>query len=300
MPYANVNGLELCYDTLGDADGRPLLLVMGLVTQLIGWPDAFCRQLAEQGHYVVRFDHRDVGLSTKMDALGIPDLEHVAAAAARGERLPIPYSLLDMLDDALGLADLLGLERFHVCGLSMGGMIAQLASLHCPERILSMVSMQSGTGEPDLPPPTEAAAEALLSSPPVEREPYIEYSVGVYRAFAGGSNALDDATQRQLSGAAYDRCFYPEGFTRQMAAILAAPGRRQSLAAVHCPTLVIHGTHDALLPPAHAVDLAGAIPDADLMMIEGLGHGMAYPALWPQMVNAIARHTRLATGAKEP
>jgi len=294
MPFAEANGIKICYDVMGPEDGRPLLLIMGLTTQLVAWPEGFCRQLVDLGHRVIRFDNRDCGLSSKMETMGVPDIMAMAAEFASGTAVTSPYTLSDMAADTLGLAEAQGLDRFHVCGLSMGGMIAQIMAVEYPARVLSLTSMESTTGEHDLPPSTPEAAAAVASLAPTKRDRYIAHMGTIYRAFAGGSEALDEDLQAELSAAAYDRAFYPMGFPRQMAAILAAPGRRRALGAVTCPTLVIHGTHDALVPPAHGEDTARSIPGAELLMVEDLGHGMAYPGLWTTMTARIAELTRAA------
>jgi pimeloyl-ACP methyl ester carboxylesterase len=201
-----------------------------------------------------------------------------------------------MAADAAGLMDGLGLSSAHVCGISMGGMIAQLMAFEMPERVSSLVSLSSTTGEPDLPGPTQDAVEAMMSKPPVRRAAYIDYQAEVYRAFSGGSEFYDETVQRELSARAHDRMFYPNGFARQMAAIACAPGRRKNLSGVTAPTLVLHGDSDTVVPPAHGRDTAAAIPGAKLKIIEGLGHGMAYPALWEKMVSAVAGLTKTAAG----
>lgn len=292
MPNIHANGIDIEYDTFGERSGRPLILIMGLITQMIGWPERFCQMLAGAGHFVVRFDNRDSGLSTRMEALGVPNLEKVMADLGAGKSISVPYTLGDMAGDTLGLMDALGIDRAHVCGLSMGGMIAQVMAIDHPERMASLVSMMSSTNEPDLPGPTPEATEAMMSSPPAKREPYIDYQAWVFRTFSGGSDEYDETFQRELSGRGFDRAFYPMGFARQMAAILHGAGRRNALGRVTVPALVIHGTHDALVPPEHGKDTADAIPGAKLMLVEGLGHGIAYPDLWPEIVSAIDAHTR--------
>ncbi len=294
MPVAHANGISICYDIMGPEDGRPLMLIMGLTTQLVAWPEGFCRQLVDSGHRVIRFDNRDCGLSTKLEHKGVPDIMAMAEDPAKNAEITPPYTLSDMAADTVGLADALELNRFHVCGLSMGGMIAQIMAVEYPDRVLSLTSMESTTGEPDLPPATPAAAAAVASLAPTKRHRYIAHMGTIYRAFADGSAELDEALQAELSAAAYDRAFYPMGFPRQMAAILAAPGRRRALGAVTCPTLVIHGTHDALVPPAHGEDTARSITGAELLMVDGLGHGMAYPGLWTTMTVRIAELTQAA------
>ena len=292
MPRVHANGIEIAYDTMGDPGGRPLLLIMGLATQMLGWPDRFCRMLAEKEHWVIRFDNRDCGLSSKLEQLGVPDLNQMAKDLADGRSVSPPYTLSDMASDAVGLMDALDIQKAHICGLSMGGMIGQIMALEHPDRMLSLVSMESTTGELDLPGPSAEANEAMMSMPPVLRDTYLDYTVDVYRAFAGGSEKMDGSVQRRISARCYDRMFYPMGFARQMAAISVAPGRREALRSVGVPTLVIHGDSDALMPPEHGQDTAGAIPGATLMIVEGLGHGMAYPTLWEEMVSAISDHTQ--------
>lgn len=298
MPHIEANGITICYDVMGPEDGRPLLLVMGLTTQLIAWPEPFCRMLADAGHRVIRFDNRDCGLSEKMEGLGVPDVMQLATDMTNGLDVTPPYTLSDMAADAVGLMDALGYDRFHLCGNSMGGMIAQTVAIEHPERLISLVSMQSTTGEPGLPPPSPEATASLFNPVPTDREKYIARIGDNYRSFAGGSAALDDAVQTELSTAAYDRAYYPMGFTRQMAAVMLAKGRRAALGAVACPTLVIHGTHDTLVPPAHGEDTANAIPGAAFRLIEGLGHGTAYPTLWREIAELISAHTAGAEGGR--
>jgi pimeloyl-ACP methyl ester carboxylesterase len=269
---------------------------MGLATQMIGWPEPFCRMLADAGHYVVRFDNRDVGQSTRMKRLYVPDVEGLMAETAAGRQVWVPYTLLDMADDTIGLMDALKIDRAHICGLSMGGMIAQVMALEYPARLLSLTSMMSTTGEPDLPPATEEALAAMMSSPPAKRAAYIDHMAEIHRTFAGGSPFYDEDLQRELSGKAFDRGIYAPGFLRQMAAIVGAGGRRHRLDQLDIPTLVIHGDIDPVVPLAHGQDTADIIPDARLEVIEGLGHGTAFPGLWEKIVAAISEHT-LAAGA---
>jgi pimeloyl-ACP methyl ester carboxylesterase len=265
---------------------------MGLVSQMIGWPERFCKMLADAGHFVIRFDNRDVGLSTKFEHLGAPDIQKLMVDFQAGKSLEVPYTLADMAADTWGLMDALGVLSAHVCGISMGGMIAQVMAIENPKRIRSMICLETSTGELDLPPSTPEATAAMMSPPPVKREAYLDHIVDVYRVFSGESASFDPELQRKISAAAYDRMWYPLGFTRQMAAIMAAEGRRQALQNVRVPTLVIHGDCDTLVPIEHARDMASSVPDAQLLIVKGLGHGMAYPALWAEMVNAISELTK--------
>ena len=294
MPNIYANGIRIEYETFGDPAGSPIILIMGLVTQMIGWPDRFCEMLSAWGHFVIRFDNRDVGLSSRLEHLGAPDILKIIADHRAGTPVSAPYLLSDMAADTIGLMDGLGIEKAHLCGLSMGGMIAQLIAAHYPTRTLSLISMESSTSEEDLPEPTPEAMEAMVSLPPVNREAFIDYTGWVYRAFAGGSAAYDEALQKELSARAYDRAFYPIAFTRQMAAVIASGGRRELLGSVNIQSLVIHGTSDPLVPVEHGHDTATSIPGATLYAVNGLGHGMAYPQIWEEIVTVIVRHTAAA------
>jgi pimeloyl-ACP methyl ester carboxylesterase len=294
MPRVRANGIEIAYDTFGDPQDRPLILIMGLSCQLVAWPESFCEKLAARGHFVIRFDNRDVGLSSKLDDLGVPDLLEILAAAREGRTVESPYSLSEMAADTVGLMDALNLEKAHVCGLSMGGMIAQIMAIEYPRRIVSLTSMQSSTGDPGLPEAEPQAMKAMVAPPPIERDDYIQHMAEVYWAFAGGSDQYDERLQNEISASSYDRSLYLMGFTRQLAAILACGSRKEALAGIKVPTLVIHGSHDALLPPAHGEDTAEAIPGAKLFIIKGLGHGMVYPLLWDEIIETLTAHTASA------
>lgn len=294
MPEASINDITIAYETIGSEKDRPLLLIAGLSSQMVTWPQDFCRKLADGGHFVIRFDNRDCGLSSKIESGGVPDVEALMIAKQQGQPIEPPYSLSDMAADAVGLVDSLGLDRVHVCGLSMGGMIAQMMAIEYPDRVASMISMLSTTGQPDLPGPTAEAMEAMVSMPPSERSAYIDYLTGVYRAFSGGSAAFDKNVSDTMASQAYDRSFYLTGFPRQMAAIIASGNRKDKLKQVTAPTLVIQGTSDPLLPIEHGLATAEAVPDAKLVLIEGLGHGLAFPALWDQIIAAIGGHTQNA------
>jgi pimeloyl-ACP methyl ester carboxylesterase len=300
MTRAATNGIDIEYDTFGDRDGSPLLLIMGLSSQMVAWPESFCRKLAQSGHWVLRFDNRDVGLSSKIEGVGIPDLMAAMAAHQQGQPVEAPYTLSDMAADALGLMDALKLEKAHVCGLSMGGMIAQVMAIEYPRRILSLISMESSTGDPTLPSAKPQAMEAMLSPPPQDRDGYIQHAVEVFRAFSGGSDKFDGTLERELAVNSYERSFYPLGFVRQLAAILASGDRSERLASVTAPTLVIHGADDPLVPLAHGRATARVIPGAKLLVVEGLGHGIAYPTLWDEIVDAIMQHTSAASGRERP
>ena len=291
MAKAQANGIEIEYETLGDSRYRPLVLIMGLGSQLIGWHDEFCEKLVAKEHYVIRFDSRDVGLSTKMDTVGIVDIMKLITSYEKGLSVWSPYLLSDMANDTIGLMDSLGIDKAHICGLSMGGMIAQTIAIEQPGRMFSLISMESSTSELDLPSGTPEAMDAMFRSPPLKRERYIEHMREVYRAFSGGSDKYDENMEKRAAALSFDRSFYPFGFTRQFAAMIVSGGRRKRLRNVVVPTLVIHGSKDTLVPPEHGKDTADAVSGSKFLLVKGLGHGLSYPALWDQIVDAISEHT---------
>jgi pimeloyl-ACP methyl ester carboxylesterase len=281
---AQVGELELVYETIGDRGGRPLLLVMGLGMQLIHWDREFCELLAERGFHVIRFDNRDAGLSTKIDA-GVPNVMALMA----GMRRPVPYRLDDMAADALGLLDHLGIERAHVAGTSMGGMIAQTMAIQKPERVLSLASMLSTTGDRRVGTPKLRVWSIMMRRAPHDRDAYIAYFVRVFRMIGSPDYPMEDEWIHELAGATYDRCQYPAGTARQLAAILASGSRTAALRQLEVPTVVIHGEKDPLVPLRAGISTAKAIPGAELIKIPGMGHDMP-KQLWPTFVDAIARN----------
>jgi len=291
MPRVEANTIEIEYDTFGKISDRPLLLIIGLGTQMINWNDDFCRKLVDKGHFVIRFDNRDAGKSSHLDHLGMPDLQEVMTITQEGGHYAPPYTLSDMAADAVGLLDALNRDKAHVCGISMGGMISQLMAIEHPERMASLISMQSSTGDIQLPPPTPEAIEAMISTPPEDRDVYIDYLAGVYRAFSGGSVKFSEQLARDYAAASYDRGLYPEGFTRQMTAIMTCGSRTEALRKLSIPTLVIHGDSVSLVPPEHGKATADAISGSQFLIVEGLGHGLVYPDTWDEIVDAITEHT---------
>jgi pimeloyl-ACP methyl ester carboxylesterase len=286
MSRATANGIDVEYETFGEPQARSLLLIGGLADQLIHWDEDFCGDLSRRGHYVIRFDSRDAGLSTKFDHAGVPDL----GAIARGESSP-PYTLEDMADDTVGLLDAIGIRRAHLCGASMGGTIAQTVAIRHPSRVLSLISIYSTTGNKDLPGPKPEMMKRLRAPAPRERQLYIDHMVALFKAMAGSGFAFDEAWTRMITARAYDRSFSPHGTARQIAAIMTQPDRRMALASVTVPALVIHGTDDPVVPVEAGRDTARAIPAARLMLIEGMGHDLPRGGAWPRIVEAIALHT---------
>jgi pimeloyl-ACP methyl ester carboxylesterase len=284
------NNIEIVFDTFGNPSTSPILLIMGLGAQMIDWKDEFCERLASRGYWVIRYDNRDVGLSTKFDVAGVPNMLKMLVASSQGETLESPYTIKDMADDGIGLLDALEIEKTHVVGVSMGGMIAQSMAIHHPTRLASLISIMSSTGEPDLPPPTPEALTVLTTPAPTDREGYIERSIEGWRVLSGPLFPPDENLVREHAGLKFDRGIHPAGVARQLAAILASGGRRESLKSVTVPTLVIHGDADPLVPVEGGVDTADAIPGAELIVMEGMGHNLPIE-LWPQLIEAIVLHT---------
>ncbi|GAA1513676.1 alpha/beta hydrolase [Sphaerisporangium rubeum] len=288
MDRVRVNGIEIAYDTFGDAGGRVLVLIMGLGAQMISWDEEFCAELAAAGHYVVRFDNRDAGLSTHLHEAGVPRLP-----AARGEGVPeAPYLLKDMAADTAGLLDVLGLDAVHVVGASMGGMIAQEFAIRYPGRTLSLTSIMSTTS-PDVGAPTELALGALLAPAAPDRESVVRRAVESWKVLGSPAYPADEARVREIAGQAYDRSFDPPGFGRQFAALLASGDRTAALRELSVPALVIHGEADQLVQLAGGVATADAIPGAKLLTFPGMGHDLPR-ALWPDFVAAITELTTRA------
>jgi pimeloyl-ACP methyl ester carboxylesterase len=291
IPYsgektAKVGDVELVYDTFGDPSSPPMLLIMGLGAQMIRWDDAFCKAIASQGRWVIRFDNRDVGLSTKFDEAGIPNV----MSLIQGQKTDVPYKLKDMADDAVGLLDKLGIEAADVVGVSMGGMIAQTMAIHYPERVRTLTSIMSSTGNPDLPQSTPDAMEVLLAPPVSNRNDYITSQLKAAKVLHGPVYPLNEEYVRNYAEQSYDRCYHPQGLPRQLGAILASGSRNEALANVKIPTLVIHGKVDPLVPVEGGKDTAKSIPDAKLLLIDGMGHSFPTEAV-PQILQAILQHT---------
>lgn len=283
------NGLDLVYDTFGTPETPPLLLISGLGCQLIDWDDKLCSQLALRGYWVIRFDNRDVGLSTKFDAAGVPDLPGLMEAVARGEPLHAPYLLQDMADDAAGLLDALGVVSAHVVGHSMGGMIAQELALRHPARVRTLTSMSSTTGDPTLPSPAPEAMAVLMAPLPADVEGFVEATVQASRVLNGSGFALDEDLIRQTARRAFERGVCDAGTARQLAAIFASASRQERLHSLTMPALVIHGSDDCLIPLECGLATKEAIPQAKLLVVDGMGHVLA-PGVQARIIDAIAAH----------
>lgn len=297
MPIARANGIELCYEVSGQ--GRPLVLVMGIGAQLVAWPEGFVTALVDRGFQVIRFDNRDVGLSSKIEGAGRPP--GIRAAIARGLLgLPIeaPYTLVDMADDLAGLLDHLGLEDAHVAGVSLGGMIAQTTAITHPRRLRSLTSIMSHTGDRVTGIGSPRALRALLGPPPRSAAQAAERMVHFTRTCGSTGFPLDEDDIRRRAAAAYERCFYPRGFVRQFLAALATGSRTGALRFVRTPTLVMHGSADSLLPPRGGRATARAIPGARFELIEGMGHDLP-PGAWPIVADALRDHAAAADAGQD-
>ncbi len=290
VPYSgekkvSANNIEICYDTFGNKPNPALLFIMGLGAQMVFWEEVFCQEIASQGYFVVRFDNRDVGLSTKFEDAPIPDI----LSLIRGEPSEVPYQLIDMAKDTIGLMDALNIEKAHICGVSMGGMIAQTLAIEFPERVTSLISIMSSTGNPDLPMSTPEASAALMAPPETERSALIERAVELWRIFDGGVLPFDEEAIRLRTARSFDRSFYPLGRDRQFAAVLTSGSRTEALKSISIPSLVIHGDADPLVPIEGGQDTANSIPGAKFVRIEGMGHNIS-PALAPRIIREILTH----------
>ena len=292
MPKAKANNIEIEYETFGDPSSDPFLLIMGLGYQMIRWRVDFCNQLADRGFFVIRFDNRDVGLSTKLEELGVPDIMKASLAIQKGESVETPYTLEDMAADAIGLLDFLNIEKAHVCGASLGGFIAQIIAYKYPQRILTLSSIMSSTGNPELPPAKPEALQILFTPSPSDREPYIELKVKQRKILFGTGFPFDEDDQYQIAADSFDRSHYPEGYTRQLMASLVSGDRRSQISTIKVPTLVIHGADDPLVLIEHGRDTANTIPNSELLIIDGLGHTMEAPGSWPQMIERITQNAK--------
>jgi pimeloyl-ACP methyl ester carboxylesterase len=289
MPKTKANNIELEYDTFGDPSSKPLLLVMGLGAQMLRWHEELCKMFVDKGFYVIRFDNRDIGLSTKFEEAGVPDIMKEYMARMQGKPISPPYTVEDMADDAVGLLDALNIEKAHICGASMGGMIVQIIALRHPDRVLSLTSIMSTTGNPNLPQARPEAMQTLLKPAPTERDAYIEESVKRWRILYGSGFPYPEEEFREQAATMYDRSFYPQGMSRQLFAILGAENRVPKLNSVKVPTLVIHGGDDPLVPVEGGKETAASIPGAELLIIEGMGHSLPRET-WPQVVGAIVKN----------
>jgi pimeloyl-ACP methyl ester carboxylesterase len=287
---AKSNGIELCYDTFGDPGAPPILLIMGLASQMIAWHDEFCARLASRGYWVIRFDNRDIGLSTKFNQYGTPNVKLVGAARLIGIKKKVPYTMRDLANDTIGLLDALGIDRAHVVGASMGGMVAQEVAIRYPKRVRTLTVIMSTSGERGLPGPTPAALAVLGAPVPADKQAYIENYKRTWRVLRGpGSFPEDEARDAERAEANFARGLNPTAVPRQLAAILTADRRGPALRKLTVPTLVIHGTADPLIPVQCGIDITERVPGAKRLLVEGMGHALP-TSKWDQIIDAVAQH----------
>ncbi len=289
MPTVKANGIRLEYESRGDERAEAILLIMGLGAQMTRWADEFVDRFVARGFRVVRFDNRDVGLSERLEAAGPPDIPGIIAALHAHTTPPAAYTLSDMAADAVGLLDALGIAKAHIVGASMGGMIAQLVAADYPEHTLSLTSIMSTTGHPDLPRATPEAMAVLNErgpTPTEDLEGYLDHAVKSAKTIGSPGYPFDEATIRANAKRDAERSFYPVGFLRQYAAVMASPERRAKIAGITAPTVVIHGDADPLVPVTGGRDTAEHIPGADLRVIPGMGHDIP-PALYDTIIDGV-------------
>ena len=288
---ARVGDVELAYETFGDPADPAMLLVMGLGTQMLGWHEDFCAALAERGFFVIRYDNRDVGRSSSM-----PGRPPTPLQLLRRSKKAAGYTLDDMAADAVGLLDALGVDRAHVVGASMGGMIAQTIAARHPDRVLSLASIMSNTGARFSGQPALRTYGILLRPAPIDRAGYVEHSVRVFAAIGSPGFPRDEAELRDIAGRSYDRGHDPAGAGRQLAAIVASGDRTPLLRRIAVPTVVVHGSADRLVRPSGGRATAKAIPGARLVVVRGMGHDLPRGA-WPQVLRAITENAGRAGAA---
>ena len=282
--------IELEYDHFGNPTDPALLLIMGFTAQMVAWDEEFCQQLANRGHFVIRFDNRDCGLSTKLHGVPSNSDAVIMAAMMETEMPPVAYTLSDMAADAMKVLDHLNIERAHIMGASMGGMIAQTVAIEHPHRVKTLISVMSQPGELTVGQPTQEAMELIVTPAPSDRDEYIAFAPK-WQLWQSKKYRSDEVSRRNAIRD-FDRSNYPEGGPRQMAAIYASGSRAEGLQKLQVPTLVIHGTDDQLITPSGGERTAELIPNSTLLMVEDMGHDMPQP-LWPFYLDAISKHTAL-------
>ena len=292
--FCRIGDVELCYETFGDPADPTMLLIMGLGTQMLGWDTAFCEQLAARGFHVIRYDNRDIGHSTILDDFPAPTLGQIV----RRDKGVVAYTLADMAADGVGLLDHLGIERAHLVGASMGGMIAQVIAARRPERVLSLVSIMSNTGSRLSGQPALSTYRLFLRPISRERDAYVRQAAELFEHIGSRGFDKDEDAFLEMLGAMHDRGHSPGSSSRQLAAILTAGNRTAELRHITAPTLVIHGTADRLIRPSGGRATARAIPGAHLLTIEGMGHDLPRAA-WPRILDAIEVNARRAEPARQ-
>ena len=293
MAKAIFNDIQIEYETFGNSSSPSILLIMGLAGQLIHWQKEFCEKLSTRGYHVIRYDNRDSGLSTKFNKVGLTEAMEKVGALFMGEKVWVPYSIEDMASDALGLLDFLNIRQAHICGMSMGGFIAQTFAINNPGRTLSHTSIYSSTGNDKEFQPTQEVMEVMLTPTPEERGAYIEFTMKYLKLIFGTGLPFDEEFHRNIAAQSYDRSFCPEGVARQYLAIMTQKNRTPDLEKLVTPTLVIHGDDDPLVPLAGGKATSDAIPNAEIKIIKGMGHAIPnLQAYWSDILNEIVDHVQ--------
>jgi len=288
MAFAHNGDVRIYYETFGSPADAPLLLVNGLGSQCINYRTEWCERFADEGYFVMRYDNRDVGLSSKFTAV-IPDVAGMVRKLAGGEVVDAPYRLSDMAVDGLAVLDDLAMARAHVMGVSMGGMIVQTMAIENPDRLLSVTSVMSTTGDPDVGQPTREAQQRIMAPPAQDRDGYIAGHLAGLRIW-GSPACFDEERLTANAAEAFDRCFDPAGTARQIMAIMTSGSRSAALGRVAVPTLVLHGDADTLVDPSGGRRTADVIPGARFVLLEGLGHDYP-PQYWAQLIDLVRAHT---------
>lgn len=274
MPSISTKGIKIEYEQFGRSSNPSLLLISGLGGQMHYWPGDFCAGIADSGFQVIRFDNRDTGLSSKIDSLNLNEAKEIIGKIFTGEKAPVPYGIEDMADDAIGVLNALGIEKAHICGMSMGGFISQTAAINYPDRVSSLISIYSHPGNRPEFMPTQKVMEAMFTAPPAEREAYIDSQTEFFRLICGTGKPFDEKFYRKMLATSYDRCFCPDGIARQYIAAMSQKERENDLSKLSIPALIIHGDEDPMIPLAAGETIAKAIPDSELKVIRGMGHDL--------------------------
>ncbi|MBT3178881.1 MAG: alpha/beta hydrolase [Desulfobacula sp.] len=274
MPNIDTKRIKIEYEQFGGSSNPTLLLISGLGGQMHYWPSEFCSRIADNGFRVIRFDNRDTGFSSKIDSLNLDEARQLIGKLFAGEKAPVPYSIEDMANDAIGVLDALDIQKAHICGMSMGGFISQTLAINYPDRALSLISIYSNPGNSHEYMPTQKVMEATFNPPPEEREAYIDNRTELFQLICGTGRPFDEEFYRKMFAKSYDRCFYPDGTARQYLAVMTQKDRRDDLAVLSIPTLIIHGDEDPMIPPVAGEATAKAIPNSDLKIIKGMGHDL--------------------------
>ena len=296
MATANANGMQIEYDTFGKSSHPALLLIIGLGSQLIHWQDEFCQQIADSGFYVIRYDNRDSGLSTKLEGPTSKEIMEKIIALFSGEEVSVPYTIEDMSRDAVGLLEEMKIEKAHICGMSMGGYIAQTFAINNPSRTISLTSIYSHCGNRSEFLPSQEAMEAMMKPIPKDRDGAIKYTVDFLKLIYGSGLPFDEEFHNSIAAQTFDRSFCPEGTGRQYLAIMVQKDRTDELGKLKMPSLVIHGDEDPLVPLAGGKATSEAIPNAEFMVVKGMGHALPnLNAYWGDIKDAMIRHMKKAT-----